>query len=50
MAFIEIAFQAEMSRYEDPEFEEYAKRHCNEDPDTRGKTIEELRRLIRGRK
>ncbi|XP_035447389.1 clavesin-1 [Spodoptera frugiperda] len=49
MSFIEIAFQAEISRYEDSEFEEYAKRHCNEDPDTRGKVIEELRRLIRER-
>lgn len=48
MPFIEIAFQAEVSRYEDPEFEEYAKIICNEDPDTRGKAIEELRRLIRG--
>lgn len=48
MSFIEIAFQAEVSRFEDSEFEEHAKRHCNEDPDTRGKAIEELRRMIRG--
>ncbi|CAH0588206.1 unnamed protein product [Chrysodeixis includens] len=48
-SFIEIAFQAEISRFEDSEFEQYAKRHCNEDPDTRGKAIEELRRMIRDR-
>lgn len=48
MPFIDIAFQAELSRYEDPEFEEYAKKNCNEFPDTRHKVIEELRRMVRG--
>jgi hypothetical protein len=48
MPFIEIAFQAEVSRFEDPEFEDFAHKHCNEDPDTRSKVIEELRSLIRG--
>ncbi|XP_004925625.1 clavesin-1 [Bombyx mori] len=49
MPFIDIAFQAELSRYEDPEFEEYAKKNCNEFPDTRHKVIEELRRMVRER-
>lgn len=49
MPFLEIAFQAELSRYEDPEFDELARILCNEDPDTRGKKIEELRQLIRER-
>ncbi|KOB73179.1 putative CRAL/TRIO domain-containing protein, partial [Operophtera brumata] len=45
MAFIEIAFQAEISRYEDPEFEEYAKRNCNECFETRHKFLR-CRRFI----
>ncbi|KAG6457641.1 alpha-tocopherol transfer protein [Manduca sexta] len=47
MPFIDIAFQAEISRYEDPEFEEFAKKNCNENFETRGKAIDELRRMIR---
>lgn len=46
MAFLNIAFQAEMSRFEDPEFEEVAKKNCKEDRDTKAKKIEELRRLV----
>ncbi|XP_041980698.1 clavesin-1-like [Aricia agestis] len=46
MPFIDIAFQAEVSRFEDPEFYECARRNCNEDPETRQKAIEELRRMI----
>lgn len=48
MPFLDIAFQAEVSRYEDVEFEEYAGRHCNEIPETRGQAIQELRRMIYG--
>lgn len=44
--FIDIAFQAEVSRFEDPEFEDSARRICNEDPETRHKAIEELRNMI----
>ncbi|KAL4717048.1 hypothetical protein ACJJTC_016935 [Scirpophaga incertulas] len=44
--FLEIAFQADVSRFEDPEFEEYARIHCNENPHTRSKVIAELRSLI----
>lgn len=46
MPFIDIAFQAEISRFEDPDFEECARRNCNEDPKTRQIVIEELRNLI----
>ncbi|CAG9130100.1 unnamed protein product [Plutella xylostella] len=48
MSFIEIAFQAEICRHEidDPEYEEYARRNCNETRETRAKGIEELRRMI----
>lgn len=46
MSFMEIAFQAEMDRHEDPEFEEQAWLLCQEDPDTRQKCIEELRNMI----
>ncbi|XP_034833567.1 clavesin-1-like [Maniola hyperantus] len=46
MPFIDIAFEAEVSRYEDPDFEEVAQRNCNEDPKTRHKAIEELRNMI----
>ncbi|XP_028171249.1 clavesin-1-like [Ostrinia furnacalis] len=46
MPFIEIAFQAEVSRFEDQDFEELARRNCNEDPGARSKRIEELRSLI----
>lgn len=48
MPFIEIAFQAEVSRFEDQDFEELARRNCNEDPDNRSKKIEELRSMIYG--
>lgn len=48
MPFIDIAFQAEVSRYEDPEFEEIARRNCNEDPRRRDHAIEELRNLVYG--
>ncbi|CAG4935845.1 unnamed protein product [Colias eurytheme] len=46
MPFIDIAFQAEISRFEDTEFEEVARRNCGEDPDTRQQAIEELRSMI----
>ncbi|KAI5643878.1 CRAL/TRIO domain-containing protein [Phthorimaea operculella] len=46
MGFLDIAFQAEVSRWEDPEFLEIARRHCGEDPETRGKIIQEFRRMI----
>lgn len=46
--FLNIAFQAEMSRFEDPEFDEVAKKNCFEEYETRGKAIEELRRMVRG--
>ncbi|XP_073960138.1 clavesin-2-like isoform X2 [Choristoneura fumiferana] len=46
MPFIDIAFQADTSRYEDADFEEYARRNCGENPDTRDAAIEELRRLL----
>lgn len=48
MPFIDIAFQAEISRYEDVEFEEYAQRNCNERSDTRSKAIAELRLAVNG--
>ncbi|XP_052742406.1 alpha-tocopherol transfer protein [Bicyclus anynana] len=46
MPFLDIAFEAEVSRYEDPDFEEVAQYNCNEDPKTRPKAIEELRNII----
>ncbi|CAG9565902.1 unnamed protein product [Danaus chrysippus] len=46
MPFIDIAFQAEVSRFEDQEFEEYAWRNCSEDPETRQTAIHNLRNLI----
>lgn len=46
MSFIEIAFQAEISRFEDSDFEDTARRLCNEDPKTRHIAIEELRNMI----
>ncbi|XP_072938187.1 clavesin-1-like [Epargyreus clarus] len=46
MPFIDIAFQAEVSRYEDAEFEEYARRNCDEDPQNRSRVIEEFRNMI----
>ncbi|KAJ0174970.1 hypothetical protein K1T71_009111 [Dendrolimus kikuchii] len=49
MAFLNIAFQAEMSRFEDPEFDEVAKKNCNEEFETRAKAIGELRRMVRER-
>lgn len=48
MAFINIAFQAEVSRFEDAEFEEIAKRNCNENPATRQQIIEDFRKMIYG--
>ncbi|XP_047996014.1 alpha-tocopherol transfer protein-like [Leguminivora glycinivorella] len=47
MPFIDIAFQADVSRYEDAEFEEFSRRNCGENPGTRDAAIEELRRLIK---
>ncbi|GBP21779.1 Clavesin-1 [Eumeta japonica] len=44
--FREIAFQAEVSTYEDPEFEELALELCNERPETRTAAIAELRETI----
>ncbi|OWR46677.1 putative alpha-tocopherol transfer protein [Danaus plexippus plexippus] len=46
MPFIDIAFQAEVSRFEDQEFEECARRNCSEDPETRQTAIHNLRNLI----
>ncbi|KPI97093.1 PREDICTED: alpha-tocopherol transfer protein-like isoform X1 [Papilio xuthus] len=46
MPFIDIAFAAEVSRFEDPEFEEHARRNCNEDSRTRQRAIEELRNMV----
>ncbi|XP_047506409.1 clavesin-1-like [Pieris napi] len=46
MPFIDIAFAAEISRFEDPEFEEVARRNCNEDPYKRQSQIEELRSMV----
>ncbi|XP_068622544.1 clavesin-1-like [Battus philenor] len=46
MPFIDIAFQAEVSRFEDPEFEDYARRNCNEDPKTRDHAIAQLRSMV----
>ncbi|CAH0718129.1 unnamed protein product, partial [Brenthis ino] len=46
MPFLEIAFQAEISRFEDADFEDTARRTCNEDPKTRHIAIEELRNMI----
>ncbi|XP_052752263.1 clavesin-2-like [Galleria mellonella] len=46
MIFLNIAFEAELNRYEDSEFEDVARRHCNEHPDTRNKVIEELRSMV----
>ena len=43
---MDIAFQAEVSRFEDSEFEDSARRICNEDPETRHVAIEELRNMI----
>ncbi|XP_060804611.1 clavesin-2-like [Amyelois transitella] len=46
--FVELLFEAEVKgRFkDDPEFEETARRNCNEDPDTREKIIQELRSMI----
>ncbi|CAK1542023.1 unnamed protein product [Leptosia nina] len=44
--FLNIAFQAEVNRSEDPDYEEVARRNCNEDPNTRKTAIEELRNMI----
>ncbi|KAM3965436.1 clavesin-1-like [Aphomia sociella] len=44
--FLNIAFQAEVNRFEDSDFEDMALRNCNEHPDTRQKVIEELRSMI----
>lgn len=49
MTFLEIAFQAEVSRYEDPDFEEIARLNCNEIPENRQKAIDELRQIIKDR-
>ncbi|XP_049871713.1 clavesin-1-like [Pectinophora gossypiella] len=46
MPFLDIAFQAEVSRWEDPEFEEIARSHCGEDPETRAEIIKEFRQMI----
>ncbi|CAH0399357.1 unnamed protein product [Chilo suppressalis] len=48
--FLEIIFQAEISRYEDSDFEELARINCYEDPKTRSKLIQELRNMIIERK
>ncbi|XP_050679415.1 clavesin-1-like [Leptidea sinapis] len=49
MPFIDIAFAAEISRYEDAEFEDVARRNCGEDPETRHKDIQHLREMIKER-
>lgn len=49
MPFIDIAFQAEISRFEDTEFEDVARRNCDEDPDKRQSAIEELKNIIYGK-
>ncbi|XP_053612025.1 clavesin-1-like [Plodia interpunctella] len=46
MAFLEVAIEADVSRFEDPDFEEVARRNCNEHPETRQKVIQELRSMI----
>ncbi|XP_060804610.1 alpha-tocopherol transfer protein-like [Amyelois transitella] len=46
MAFLEVAIQADVSRFEDPDFEEVARRNCHEYRDTRQKVIQELRSMI----
>ncbi|XP_060804418.1 clavesin-1 [Amyelois transitella] len=46
LSFQEIAFQAEMDRHNDPESEQDALTLCDEDPATRKRNIEELRRII----
>ncbi|CAG9791063.1 unnamed protein product [Diatraea saccharalis] len=46
MPFIEIVYQAEISRFEDPDFEEFALRNCCEESETRTKVIEEFRSMI----
>lgn len=48
MPFIDIAIQADTSRYEDADFEEYARWNCGENPDTRDAAVEELKRLLEG--
>lgn len=48
MPFIDIAFEAEISRFEDSEFDEYARRNCDESPENKLKAVEELRRMIYG--
>ncbi|XP_059062234.1 clavesin-1-like [Achroia grisella] len=46
MMFQEIAFKAEMDRHNDPESVEEARILCDEEPATRQRNIEELRRMI----
>lgn len=46
MSFMDIAFQAEMDRHEDEEWEEQAWLLCQENPDNRQRSIEELKNII----
>lgn len=48
MSFMDIAFQAEMDRHEDEEWEEQAWLLCQESSDSRQRCIEELRSMIYG--